>query len=421
MIDLPYFDAPRMLCIDPMHNLFLGTAKHMINLWIDHEVLSRAQFASIQEVTDSIVVPSDIGRIPHKIESGFSSFKADQFKTWVNIYSIPVLFNSMAIEHLECWRLFVLACRILCKQTVSVVEVDLADALLNRFCLRVESLYGNRSITPNLHIHGHIKDVLLDYGPVHEYWLFSFERYNGLMGKQPTNNKEIEPQLMKRFLKDSEVNNLKFPQEFYKDFSSVLTSERVSKGSLSETLTPTQYDLPSKHTRDAFKVAELSKLSILLGKIHHVETENIKLNSVYLKYASIIWKGKTYFSAGKRAQNACIIQADWSVDYYGPSPSSLPDDYANANLRPCKVHYFLKANYLLNANENSLVLACVSWLKPDPHRYMLGKPAEMWSNNMFESLGVWSFLPLDKIMSRCAYGNITYDDEIFLVVVPLVE
>ena len=241
------------------------------------------------------------------------------------------------------------------------------------------------------------------------------------MGKQPTNNKEMEPQLMKRFFKDSEVNNFKFPQEFCKDFSSVLTSERVSKGSINETLTPTQYELPSKHTQDAFEVAELSRLRILLCKIHHVETENIKLNSVYFKYASIIWKGKTYFSADKRAQNACIVQADWSIDYYGPSPSSLPDAYANANLRPCKAHYFLKANYLLNTTAKSLVLARVSWLKPDPHRYMLGKPAELWSNDMFESFEVWSFLPLHKIMSRCAYGNITYNNEIYLVAVPLVE
>ena len=26
---LPYFDAPRMLIVDPMHNLFLGSAKHL--------------------------------------------------------------------------------------------------------------------------------------------------------------------------------------------------------------------------------------------------------------------------------------------------------------------------------------------------------------------------------------------------------
>jgi len=96
LIDLPYFDAPRMLCIDPMHNLFLGTAKHMISLWIDNGLLSKADFTLIQCCIDNLVVPSDIGQIPQKIESGFSSFKADQFKSWVNIYSIPALIKYFA-------------------------------------------------------------------------------------------------------------------------------------------------------------------------------------------------------------------------------------------------------------------------------------------------------------------------------------
>ena len=33
LVDLPYFDAPKMCIIDPMHNLLLGTAKHMVELW----------------------------------------------------------------------------------------------------------------------------------------------------------------------------------------------------------------------------------------------------------------------------------------------------------------------------------------------------------------------------------------------------
>ena len=29
LLELPYFDAPRMNIVDPMHNLFLGSAKHI--------------------------------------------------------------------------------------------------------------------------------------------------------------------------------------------------------------------------------------------------------------------------------------------------------------------------------------------------------------------------------------------------------
>ena len=33
LLELPYFNAPRMCVIDPMHNLLLGTAKRMVELW----------------------------------------------------------------------------------------------------------------------------------------------------------------------------------------------------------------------------------------------------------------------------------------------------------------------------------------------------------------------------------------------------
>ena len=61
-----------------------------------------------------------------------------------------------------------------------------------------------------MHLHGHLKDVLLE-GPIQEFWLFSFERYNG---KQPTNNRAIEPQLMHTFLRDNLVNSSLYPDEF---------------------------------------------------------------------------------------------------------------------------------------------------------------------------------------------------------------
>ena len=32
LLKLPYFDPIRMLIIDPMHNLFLGSGKHMFNV-----------------------------------------------------------------------------------------------------------------------------------------------------------------------------------------------------------------------------------------------------------------------------------------------------------------------------------------------------------------------------------------------------
>ena len=36
-----YFDAVKFTAIDPMHNLFLGTAKHVFKLWIKKNLLTK--------------------------------------------------------------------------------------------------------------------------------------------------------------------------------------------------------------------------------------------------------------------------------------------------------------------------------------------------------------------------------------------
>ena len=81
LLDLPYFNPTRFLTYDPMHNLFLGTGKHMLSIWIDNNILNKVHFDEIQTLVDTTLVLSDIGWIPSKIGSGFSGFKDDQFKT----------------------------------------------------------------------------------------------------------------------------------------------------------------------------------------------------------------------------------------------------------------------------------------------------------------------------------------------------
>ena len=119
LLELPYFDPTRMCIIDPMHNLFLGTAKHIAkNIWMDERfnlLTSEKVLKGIQSHMDDMHMPSDIGRIPRKLESGFSGFTADQYKNCVTLYSIPSLYGILSNDDIECWCHFVLACRILCK------------------------------------------------------------------------------------------------------------------------------------------------------------------------------------------------------------------------------------------------------------------------------------------------------------------
>ena len=64
MLMLPYFDAPKMLVIDPMHNPFLGTSKCFLkNILLQKGYIAETQLSLIQERIDSFIFSSGIDKI----------------------------------------------------------------------------------------------------------------------------------------------------------------------------------------------------------------------------------------------------------------------------------------------------------------------------------------------------------------------
>ena len=170
LLSLPYFNPIRMLAIDPMHTLFLCVAKHFLSkVLISKNLLLASHFNLIQNRVDRIRVPAGLGRIPTKIESGFSAFTANQFKNWVLYYSVLALRGILINADMECWKHFVLACRLLCSKEITKESLQLASVLLVKFSQRCEKQYGEDIITPSMHMMCHLHECVLDFGPLHEF------------------------------------------------------------------------------------------------------------------------------------------------------------------------------------------------------------------------------------------------------------
>lgn len=423
-----------MLAVDPMHNVFLGSGKHMLHLWKVRELLTEQHYSPIQDLISSFVVPPDVGRIPRKIETGFAGFTADQYKNWITVFSVPALYEILPNEHMECWRHFVLACRLLCQRKLSSSDITLIDLLLMRFCTKVEHLYGSEAVTPNMHMHGHLKEVLLDYGPVYGFWLFGFERYNGILGNQPNNNRVIEPQLMQRFIRDNSAFSFNFPNEFQDDFNTAIGMHKDLVGSVSDTLaaeSDCMFQLPTKCKHGVFDSHQLSFLQTLYMKLHpEIEVQSrVVPNSTHFQYKSLVINGKVYRSSDKE-KSPFIALAHWDEAMYGPSPNPVPNAiHPDSKHRPVKIHFFVKATFSNFAVAGSnhepfttdLLLAYVSWYFPHEDQLIIGKPAQVWCKNLFEVPGPHSFIPVDHIISRCAYCVRKIKEEMVLVIVPLVE
>ena len=168
-----------------MHNLLLGTAKHMFQTWTDKGILKPKDLKEIQDYIDRTVVPPDVGRIPNKLEAGASGMTADQWKNWTLIYS-PYILSTILPHNFS-------------------TKTARSRQYLAFVLPKVESLYGKDSITPYMHLHCHLAECIRDYGPVYAFWCFSFERYNGILGTYQHNSKALPIQMMRKFLEDESL------------------------------------------------------------------------------------------------------------------------------------------------------------------------------------------------------------------------
>ena len=110
-----------------------------------------------------------------------------------------------------------------------------------------------------MHLHLHLKDSILDYGPVYAFWLFSFERFNGVLGNYTTNNKNIEVQLMRKFINQQKAKDICFPKE-YRYLQDILFKTTSDHGSFHHTST-TASVLNLKHMSTA-PIAEIDDFQI---------------------------------------------------------------------------------------------------------------------------------------------------------------
>lgn len=107
--------------------------------------------------------------LPTKIESALDGFTADEWKNSTLIFSIYALKSILPSSHQECYRYFVIACQYICNRTINTNNFRIADSYLMNFCKRLEELYGPEKVTPNMHLHGHLKDNIMVMGSVYVF------------------------------------------------------------------------------------------------------------------------------------------------------------------------------------------------------------------------------------------------------------
>ena len=391
LIELTYFDPIRFTIIDPMHNLFLGTGKYVMKkLWVEKGILSPEQLKIIQQRVDSYPAPHGMGRIPRKIATSFGGFTAEQWKNWIILYSMFALRGILPDNHYKCWQTFALACFFLCRRAITDTDLLKADHLLIKFCESIERLFGCQCITPNMHLHGHIAECIKDYGSIYGFWLFSFERYNGLLERYSTNNREIAVQLMRRFIYECGCYNTELPKEFCEDFKDVFVFDRLPL--------EVHQHVVCEHA-PINSCCSLDSKYLLLPSISKRSTlTNDDCNHLKKTYAYL------YHTAIQDTQMTISIKIYKHITLYGqfigsakhPQSGNINED----SIRPGRVLQFFAHKLKINDNFVEHIFALIAWFDVHPRHLYFGKPLEVWKKNSLPD-GPSAFLPVHKIHSRC--------------------
>ncbi|OAD81271.1 hypothetical protein PHYBLDRAFT_104605 [Phycomyces blakesleeanus NRRL 1555(-)] len=152
---LQYFDVVCCTIVDAMHNLFLGTAKRMMERWVADGIIDNKKLVAMQKTVGKIVLLPDYTSLGTKIAKGFPYIKADEWKSWCLVYSPVVLKDVLPLNKFRNWMLFIKACRILVMSNICESDIAIAHKYLEDYCKMCETLYSLNLLSPNMHLHLH--------------------------------------------------------------------------------------------------------------------------------------------------------------------------------------------------------------------------------------------------------------------------
>ena len=407
LYELPYYNAVASCVIDPMHCLFLGVAKRFFSILISQQILSEKDFPGIQKKVDAFNCPPDIGRIPYKISSSFSGLKADQWKNWTLYFSLYSLKGVIPHRDYDCWLMFVKICSELCRKQILLSDLESIDQKIEEFCIKFENLYGKSALSPNIHLMGHITDCIRDHGPVYAFWVYAFERMNGVLGSFPTNNRDITVQLMRKFTTLKHVASFDdWPEDIKHEIQPLFQAYYKESGSLLETMTNEELSSvkPIPPLREkSFNGEELTEVIKTMQSIY--SDDDIQVLRFYRATSAVAFKDSIKL-ASKHSRYANCSKVFISNKLY-------------------EINHFIQCTVKLSDSDST---TCKHWLvhcssyQSHQCKPWYGYPVQVWSavlNNDSE------IFPLNMISNRVVFvktkvhfGDIIGSD-IVIIAVPL--
>jgi Domain of unknown function (DUF4218) len=162
------------------------------------KILDLSALSEIRDDMAKTTTPTWMVRGPSNIgNAGHGKLKADQWRTvctvnfvitliriWGQVGSTPtqeeILRNFLALVTAVRWATM---------RSTSEERIAIVEEQLQIYLTTLVKIYSTKVLKPKFHLALHLPELLRAFGPVHGWWCFPFERYNGILQRKNKNNK----------------------------------------------------------------------------------------------------------------------------------------------------------------------------------------------------------------------------------------
>ncbi len=422
--DLPYFDIIRSTVVDPMHNLFQGTAKSFFRELVDREILTGEKLSKLTDNLHNIHVSTNNRWIPSDINSRWTFYNSYHWKEWTLTYSLIAFRGVLPQKYLEVWQLFVQACHLICQPVLTMTEANEAHELFKTFGTRLEKLWGQNAVKPNQHMHCHLRECIDDFGSPYSFWLFPFERYNGDLGGLSTNCQAMELTYMRKFTEMSVVSglvssltraqrllyapylrNFSFsPAEVTKGYDQLCAApitELSQCGNVWQLIDHITMCIKKSQSADILDADDRNLLRAMYQQMYpnmYIETGDV--NEFFYRFDKLYIEGTKLCTLGIDPKRHCLIMASW------PDCNGLIGDDFSA-LSMGRINHFLYHKIKLNGQFVPHILCDISWKKEFSDSLPTGylPPCRVYRNQTVHRGQPSTYMPVQRIHSICAHST----------------
>ena len=181
-----------------------------------------------------------------------------------------------------------------------------------------------------MHLHTHIIECIIDYGPMYSFWLYSFERMNGVLGSVNTNQRSVEIQLMRKMTQCQTIAIFERPELYSEIFGQAFEYDETDKtiknhnaGEVLQLLALSS-EQPSDYKAwfepfDLKFIGSRQNVHLTDHKVEHLRqalqtfsnVDPFSVSGSCHKYKNIEIFGEKYGSSDSRLSRSSVVLASW--------------------------------------------------------------------------------------------------------------